>query len=202
MENAAIVPLFYLPPVSYYTKLIQYKNNLSIEACENFPKQTYRNRAVIQSHNGRLNLIVPVIKGSKSHTKIKDVKISYDFNWQREHWLSLQTCYRTSAFFEFYEDEFSGLYSTRHNFLFDYNLGIFELINKLLKIKLSYDFTIAYEKNYDAAVDLRESIHPKKASAEKHKPYFQVFEDRNGFMPGLSIVDLLFNQGPNSLNYL
>eukprot|EP01132_Coremiostelium_polycephalum_P012723 gene12723-15550_t len=122
MQSPAIFPLFYLPAVSYFSALDANNFNFLIEKHEHFPKQTYRNRARIASPNGSLDLYVPVVKGSKFHTVIKDVKISYDFKWQRLHWLSLQTSYRNSAYFEYYEDEISSFYSKKFEFLFDYNL--------------------------------------------------------------------------------
>jgi hypothetical protein len=178
--------------------LIGFKENIQIERFEHFPKQTYRNRASIQSPNGKLDLIVPVIKGSKVHTKVKDVKISYDFNWQRLHWRSLQTSYRSSAFFEFYEDDLTQFYEKKWDFLFDYNHDILNLLFKLLKLNIPYSYTETYEKEYTNWEDFRGSLHPKTSSSYIAKPYFQVFDDRTGFMPNLSIVDLLFSQGPQS----
>ena len=202
MNKGAIFPLFYLPPTEYFSRLIQHKENLIIESSEHFPKQTYRNRAIIQSPNGMLNLIVPVIKGSNVHTQIKDVKISYDFNWQRLHWMSLQTSYRSSSYFEFYENDFATFYEKKWDFLLDYNETIFNLLTKLLKLNINYSFTREYEENYSDLEDFRKSIHPKHLSSYNAKSYYQVFDDRNGFLPNLSIVDLLFSQGPQSLNYL
>src|SRR6201986_4850232 len=120
IEKGALLPMFYLPPVEYFTQLNRYKPDILIEREEHFPKQTYRNRANIYSPDGVLALTVPVVKGSKTHTKVKDVKISYDFDWQRLHWLSLQACYRRSAYFEYYEDDFSKFYHQNFPFLFDY----------------------------------------------------------------------------------
>ncbi|MCD8739863.1 WbqC family protein [Mucilaginibacter roseus] len=202
IDKGAVLPLFYLPPVSYFTQLNKYKPDIWIEREEHFPKQTYRNRANIYSPDGVLSLVVPVIKGSKNHTKIKDVRISYDFNWQRLHWMSLQACYRRSAYFEFYEDDFAPFYEQKVDYLFDYNQQMLELILKLLKIKTELKFTDNYEHTYTTAIDLRESIHPKKGLITDNKPYFQVFEERNGFVPDLSIVDLLFNQGPQAQLYI
>lgn len=202
MEKGAILPLFYLPPVEFFSGVSAFKDNLLIEKFEHFPKQTYRNRASIYSPNGKLDLIIPVIKGSKVHTKVKDVKISYDANWQRLHWMSLQTCYRSSAFFEFYEEDFSLFYEKKWEFLFDYNLEIFELVLKLLKLKVNFNFTESYEEAYPGFADFREILHPKRATGYVPKEYFQVFNDRNGFLPNLSIADLLFNHGPQSINYL
>ncbi|WP_309425078.1 WbqC family protein [Daejeonella oryzae] len=202
MEKGALLPLFYLPPIEFFSRLVKHKENVLIEKFEHFPKQTYRNRASIHSPNGKLDLIVPVVKGSNVHTSIKDVKISYDFKWQRQHLMSLQTSYRNSAYYEFYEDNFMPFYEKKWDFLFDYNEQLLELLIKSLKIKVQYNFTESYEKAYEKYIDFRENIHPKHSSAVPIKPYFQVFEERNGFIENLSIVDLLFNQGPQSLNYL
>lgn len=202
MEKGAIFPLFYLPPVEYFTQLIRCKETILLEKFEHFPKQTYRNRATIQSPNGRLDLIVPVIKGSKNHTKVKDVKISYDFRWQRLHWMSLQTSYRSSAYFEFYEDELAPFYENKWEFLFDYNEQLLALLLKFLKLNISYGYTEEYQPATIDVKDFRESIHPKQSLSHTSKPYFQVFEHQTGFLTNLSVIDLLFSQGPQSISYL
>jgi len=202
IENGAVLPMCYLPPVELFVELNKHKPNVLIEREEHFPKQTYRNRANIYSPDGVLALTVPVVKGSKNHTKIKEVKISYDFKWQRLHWMGLQTCYRSSAYFEYYEDDFVPFYEKNFAYLFDYNQQLFELLVKLTKIKTSLIYTDTYENEYPSLIDLRNTISPKKENEFAQKPYFQVFEDRHGFIKNLSIVDLLFNQGPQSLSYL
>ncbi|MBB5638071.1 hypothetical protein HDF26_001441 [Pedobacter cryoconitis] len=203
MHNPAIFPLFYLPPVSYFSALNAHNYEFILEKEEHFPKQTYRNRTRIYSPNGALDLFLPVIKGSKYHTKVKDVKISYDFKWQRLHWLSLESCYRNSAYFEYYEDELAVFYNKKFEFLFDYNLEILQWIFKQLKKPADFNFTTEYIKEIPAENDYRSKIHFKEPELiVPAKPYFQVFEDRMGFMPNMSIVDLLFNQGPQTKNYL
>lgn len=202
IEKGAVLPMFYLPPVDYFVQLNTYKPDILIEREEHFPKQTYRNRANIYSPDGVLALVVPVIKGSKNHTKVKDVKISYDFMWQRLHWQSLQACYRRSAYFEFYEDDFAPFYEKQITYLFDYNQELLNLLLKLTKIKTELNYTNEYQAEYPNLHDFRFSIHPKKESEMQQKPYFQVFEDRKGFVKNLSIIDLLFNQGPQTVNYL
>lgn len=202
MEKGAIFPLFYHPPIEYFSLLIRHKENILVEKHEHFPKQTYRNRTCIHSPNGRLDLIIPVIKGSNVHTEMKDVRISYEFNWQRQHILSLQTSYRSSAYFEFYEDNLMPFYERKWSFLYDYNAEILEFLLAALKLKIDYSATAEYERTYPEMIDFRESIHPKKPVLLNIKPYFQVFEDRNGFLENLSILDLLFNQGPQSNKYL
>lgn len=202
IEKGAVLPLFYLPPVAYFSKLITYKPDILIESQEHFPKQTYRNRANICSPDGVLSLTVPVVKGSKLHTKVKDVKISYDFKWQRLHWMSLETCYRRSAYFEYYEDDFAPFYQKHFNYLFDYNQQLLQLLLKFIKIQLPLQYTETYEAQYPELNDYRDAMSPKKEYDFEQKPYFQVFEERNAFMKNLSIVDLLFSQGPQTINYL
>lgn len=199
MQNQAIFPLFYLPPVSYFTLLKENNLEFLLEKFEHLPKQTYRNRATIASPNGNLDLVIPVVKGAKVHTPYKDVKISYDERWQRLHWLSLQTCYRSSAYFEFYEDGLAPFYENRYDYLFDFNYEILAWLFKQLKFSATLSVTESYEAN--VAVDFRSAMSKKEIPLTQTKPYFQVFSDRNDFIPNLSIVDLLFNQGPQAKNY-
>ena len=199
MQNLAIFPLFYLPPVSYFTSLKANNFEFILEKFEHFPKQTYRNRVSIASPNGSLDLVVPVVKGAKVHTPYKDVKISYDERWQRLHWLSLQTCYRSSAYFEFYEDGLVPFYEKKYDYLFDYN---YELLSWLFKqLKVSSDLVTTNSYDDVSENDFRNAMTKKEVPNIQTKPYFQVFSDRNEFIPNLSIVDLLFNQGPQAKNY-
>jgi len=202
IEKGAVLPMFYLPPVEFFVQLNTYKADILIEREEHFPKQTFRNRASVHSPDGVLTLTVPVSKGSKNHTKIKDVLISYDFEWQRLHWLSLQACYRSSAYFEYYEDDFSRFYHEKFDYLFDYNEQLLQFLLKALKLKVNYKYTESYEADYTTHSDLRNAISTKKESDFNQKPYFQVFDERNGFLKNMSIIDLLFNQGPQAVNYL
>lgn len=203
MQNTAILPLFYLPPVGYFSLLQNVSSDFLIEKHEHLVKQTYRNRACIYSPNGKLDITVPVIKGSKTHKKMKDVRISYDFKWQRLHWLSLESCYRSSAYFEFYEDELSRFYNERFEFLFDYNLELVEWLSKKLKLNIPFNVTSEYFDDIKPELDFRDMMSPKKIDEiVNNKPYYQVFEDRHQFLPNLSIVDLLFNQGPQARLYL
>ncbi|TKB98423.1 WbqC family protein [Pedobacter cryotolerans] len=202
MQSSAIFPLFYLPPVSYFTTLKANDFIFTIEKNEHFVKQTYRNRASIASPDGILDLMIPVIKGSKFKTPIKDVKISYDAKWQRLHWLSMQTCYRSSAYFEFYEDGLAPFYEKKYDFLFDYNTELLAWILKQLKQNQALLFTNEYETEIPKEIDFRTSFNKNAIHLANAKNYFQVFSDRNDFIPNLSIVDLLFNQGPQAKLYL
>jgi len=202
MDKGAVFPMFYLPPVEYFTLLNQHKQNVVIERNEHLIKQTYRNRANIYSPDGPLALTVPIIKGSKVHTNMNDVKISYDFKWQRLHWLSIQACYRRSAFFEYYEDDFARFYEDKTEYLFDYNQALLNMLLGMIKLKANISFTEEYQHVYPDMMDYRKSMNAKEETSFEQKPYFQVFEERHGFLKNLSIVDLLFNQGPQSINYL
>ncbi|QNN44327.1 WbqC family protein [Pedobacter roseus] len=203
MQNTAILPLFYLPPVGYFSLLQKLGEDFLIEKHEHLAKQTYRNRASIYSPNGKLDITVPVVKGAKTHTKMKDVRISYDFNWQRLHWLSLESCYRSSAYFEFYEDELSRFYTNKFEFLFDYNFELLEWLNKKLKLNKNFEVTGEYFDDIKPELDFRSIMNPKKQEdIVNNKSYYQVFEDKHQFLPNLSIVDLLFNQGPQARLYL
>lgn len=203
MQNTAILPIFYLPPIGYFSKIQELNPDFLLEQFEHFPKQTYRNRASIYSPNGKLDITVPVVRGSKMRTPLKDVKISYDFNWQRLHWMSLESCYRSSAYFEFYEDEFALFYNKRFDFLFDYNFELLQWLTKKMKLTIEYKSTNEYIDDLEPSLNHREMMSPKKISdSVNNKPYYQVFEDKHQFIPNLSIVDLLFNQGPQARLYL
>ncbi len=203
MDSHLILPAFYLPPIPYFSAVQASTLPMLLEQHEHYPKQTYRTRASIYSANGKLDLIVPVQKGSNGHTKMKDVRISYEADWQRLHWMSLQTAYRSSAYFEYYEDDFAHFYKKRHEWLFEYNAAQLALLLRLLKIDREVLYTDDYHKHYAEQVDFRNSIHPKRPNPSgTHKPYYQVFESKHGFIANLSVVDLLFNQGPLSKMYL
>lgn len=206
MENLTILSSAYLPPVEYYSELINANGQILIESMEHFIKQSHRNRAVILTANGKLNLSIPVYKGSGNRTIMKEVKISNGHPWQRMHWLSIETAYRSSAYFEYYEDRLRPYYERKYEWLMDFNNDLFECLNELLKIQLSFSSTEEYKKEYPAAVsDRRSSLYSKKTAPECYqnvKSYYQVFSDRQDFIPNLSIVDLLFNCGPESKKYL
>jgi hypothetical protein len=196
-----LLPICYLPPISYF-QLIVKAQNVELELHENFVKQSYRNRCEIYGANGKLKLIVPVQhKGER--ILFKDVKISYAENWQKIHWKSLEAAYRTSPFFEYYEHHFHSFYhNNKIAYLKDLNIALMELLLKLLSINKKLMFTDKYSKegnfeDYRSKFD-KKQLHPLQNSSK----YIQVFENKLGFIENLSIVDLLFNEGPNSLSYL
>jgi hypothetical protein len=205
MNSTAILPTAYLGPIQYYQKLITYQNCV-IEHHENFIKQTFRSRCDIYSPNGLLTLSIPLEKRNKRQS-VKDVRISYEYNWQTLHWRSLESCYRRSPFFEYFEDDLHPFFQDKKfDFLIDFNEAIQQEILQLLKLKTNYSFSTEYKKDYAEADDYRTIVSPKESlDADKNfiiKPYYQVFEPRHGFIPNLSIVDLLFNQGSRVLDYI
>ncbi len=204
-NKTAILSSAYLAPIQYYSKLIQYPT-CTIEHFENFTKQTYRSRCDIYSPNGLKTLSVPLVK--RDHRQIvKELKISYDHDWRKLHWRTLESSYRRSPFFEYFEDDFYPYFhDKKYVFLIDLNEALQQEILLLLKKKLTYNFTSYYHKTYNDADNYRTIISPKESlESDKTfsiKPYSQVFDTRHGFIPNLSIVDLLFNQGSRALEFI
>jgi len=203
--TTAILSTAYLAPVQYYSKLKNYDESV-IEHHEHFIKQTYRSRCDIYSPNGPLTLSVPLVKRNQRQP-VKDVKIAYEYQWQKLHWRSLESCYRRSPFFEYYEDDFYPFYfEKKFDFLIDMNEALQQLILALLKLKPDYNFSTNYHKIYPDAVDFREAISPKEQLSRDPEfsitSYMQVFESKHGFIPNLSIVDVLFNEGSKASGYI
>ena len=205
MINTVLLSTAYFGPIYYYAVLVK-TEKVYIEQFENFIKQTYRNRCVILGGNGPMQLIVPVVKGRGPKTLIKDLQISYDTDWQRNHWRTIFSAYSSSPFFEYYKDDIQPFFETKHKFLLDFNLKIYETVCELLEIENITELTPDFEKVPEGTINLRESISPKiKNQNELHfQPveYTQVFSDKLGFVPNLSILDLLFNEGPNGYSVL
>ncbi|WP_194766019.1 WbqC family protein [Tamlana sp. I1] len=172
------------------------------ETDDNFLKQTYRNRSYIYGANGKLTLNIPVIHSQKNRQKYKDVKIFNDENWQSLHWKSLLSAYRTSPFFDYYEDELQPLFTEKTEYILDHNFKCMDVIFDCLQLDLNSSKSETYQKSYEAHSDYRFLVHAKKEPPQNFEPYIQVFGDKHGFIPNLSILDLLFNEGPNALNYL
>ncbi len=202
MAPDLILPACYLPNLSYFKQLLN-ADSVVLEKYEHFPKQTFRTRTQIATANGVLDLIIPIIHGKKDRVPMKDIRINYDEPWQRLHWMSIQTAYRRSAYFEYYEDDFRPFYERKETFLFDFHVQQLQLLLKLLKLEKNILFTESYEELPEDLVDYRTSIHPKKSSLLINPPtYYQVFEDKHGFIADLSAIDLLFNQGPQAKSYI
>ncbi len=199
-----ILSTAYLGTIQYYSKLLKY-NKVLIEKFENYTKQTYRNRCVIYSANGIVNLTIP-IKKDKPKTYVKDIIIDYDTNWRKLHWKSIESAYRSSPFFEFFEDDLQPFYSKEFKYLFDFNIELQNFIIENLGIEVELFYTDEYYEGFDI-LDYREMFHPKESMAKFDKyfvpeQYHQVFVEKYGWKPNLSIIDLLFNEGPNAINVL
>ena len=204
--DTALLSTSYLGPVQYLTKFLIHPVRI-IEQYDHYVKQTYRNRSNIMGANGILPLSIPVLKGQAHKTYVRDIRIDYDKKWQKLHWRSIESAYRHSPFFEFYMDEYSPFYEKRFEFLLDFNAALLEMILQALE----FDNTINYSRGFIEAgtedyADYREAIHPKRDLSSD--PFFvpavyrQVFAERLGFKANLSIIDLLFNEGPNARSVL
>ena len=192
----------YFPSISHFVAMVQ-SDKIVFEMEDNFQKQTNRNRTYIYSPNGVQLLNVPVKHSKEIHQKTKDIKIENDFSWQKQHFKSLEAGYRSSPFFEFFEDEIHPIFEKKHHFLMDLNLETMELISKCLRLKLDYESTLEYfhEVDTNTVRDFRTLVDGKKDKSQ-FESYKQVFDSKHGFLNNLSILDLLFNEGKYALDYL
>jgi len=190
----------YLAPVEYYSAMAK-ADAVYLESCDYYLKQTYRNRCNIAAANGSLTLSIPVEKGVSDKVLIRDVRISQHNDWQIHHWRSIESAYNSTPFFEYYKDDLVPFYEKKWDFLWDFNSEIQAKILELLNLKPVIQPTMEFELKMDEEIlDLREVIHPKKENKFVNcSPYYQVFEQRFGFQPNLSIIDLLFNMGNESI---
>lgn len=203
--DVTLLSTAYLGPIQYYSKLIHHPKCV-IEHYENYIKQTYRSRCEVYSPNGLHTMSVPLIKRGKRQV-IKDIKISYDYNWQQLHWRTLESSYRRSPYFEYYEDDFRPFYDDKKfSYLIDLNEALQQVVLELLRVDVKYEFTTSYKAHYADTDDFRSVIDPKEPLEKdvqfQAKRYTQVFEPRSGFISNLSIVDLLFNEGSRALEFI
>jgi len=205
-HNGVLLSTAYFAPVKYFSKLAIYPE-VFIEQHENFIKQTYRNRTVILGANGPVSLIVPVEKGREQKIRIKDLRISYDEEWQRTHWRTIFSAYNSSPFFEYYADDLEPFFRKKYDFLFDLNQQITKSLLEILEIEVDLNLTEDFEQIPEKYLNYREKISPK-AHRNVDDPHFvaqdytQVFTEKFGFISDLSILDLLFNEGPSAHSVL
>lgn len=201
-KSPAVFSLHYLGSTRYYAALLQ-SEPISWEAWEHYPKQTFRNRCSIYGANGPLTLSVPTVRNGE-RVPMKDQRIANEERWQHLHWRSFEAAYRSSPYFEFFEDQLAPFYQKKYEFLFDFNLELHHLVCNWLNLPLKGDTTTSYEANLpEGTVDWREAFPAKGNKAVSNTPeYIQVFGDRYGYISDLSILDLLFNQGPSGADNL
>lgn len=198
MKNI-LLPVFYMPPVSWFSVFLNAENEVVFEQFENFPKQTYRNRANIYGANGKLSLIIPMNHNGKR--EMKDIEISYREDWRNLHWKSIKTAYQSSPYFEYYEDKFRKIFDLKEKFLLDFNLKGLEVIQQILKTEKAHSLNEEYIKNPEA-IDFREKFSAKHPSEFEMEEYYQTFSDKFGFLKDLSVLDLVCNKGPESPTYI
>ena len=194
-----IFPTAYLPSIEYVSLFLK-AEDASIELFETYQKQSCRTRTNVMTANGIQTLTIPVIKTNGNHTLTKDIEISYKESWQQVHLRCLESAYRKSAYFDYYFPYFEKIYRQKFNTLVELNDFCLKTILKIMKVKKDYSFTTDFERIIDEN-DYRISL-SKGTNKIEMKPYYQVFADRHGFIPNLSIADLLFNEGPNSIHNL
>lgn len=190
----------YFPSVSHFVAMAQ-AETITLEMDDNFQKQTNRNRMYIYSPNGIQLLNIPVKHSRAAHQKTKDVKLETAFDWQKQHFKSLEAAYRSSPFFEYFEDAFMPIFEKQHTFLMDLNLETMAIASKCLGMGFKYSETSEYFHEVPKFTDLRYLANGKKDEA-RYEPYTQVFGDKEGFINNLSILDLLCNEGRHALDYL
>lgn len=198
--SSVLLATAYFPPVIYFSEIINAKTVI-LEKEENFQKQTFRNRCVILGANGPLNLTIPV-KHDAPKIRISDLLISYHSNWQTIHLRAIESAYRNSPFYEYYIDDFLSFFNKNYHSLLDFNTAILKTCINLLKIRSDIEYSASFTP-LENPNDLRISISPKKELTQFIFPeYHQVFIDKFGFISNLSVLDLIFNLGPDSLEYL
>lgn len=190
----------YFSPIAHYIALAKAKN-IIFEVEDNYQKQTYRTRCYIYGPNGRQLLNIPVKHNNKSR-KTKDIKIDDSYSWQKLHLKAMQTAYRSSPFFEYFEEDLIIFFKNTPTYLLDLNLKVHELLMDFLQFDIHYTRTTAYIKDPEGGSDYRFLVNAKTNKTYGFSTYTQVFSDKFGFIENLSILDLLFMEGTNALSYL
>jgi len=199
MNNILIHPN-YFPSISHFVAIAQ-SDLVTFEMDDNFQKQTNRNRMYIYSPNGIQLLNIPIKHNKIAHQKTKDVRLETAFDWQKQHFKSLEAAYRTSPFFEYFEDDIRPIFEKKHEFLMDLNFETMSIVSKCLGLEFDYNETLEYFHEVNDKIDFRNLTNGKK-DVSQFEPYTQVFGEKHGYLNNLSILDLLFNEGRYALDYL
>lgn len=200
MPGKVLISTAYLPPAEYFS-VISSAVDVFIEASENYLKQSYRNRCYILSPKGPLLLSVPIYEGSRHKIPVREARIDYSKRWQQVHLRGITSCYRCSPYFDFFYEPIERIILQNHIFLWDLNMQLLKLILKFLKIKKPVLPTSTFENPEGNEYDYRYTFEPGK-HLFIHEPYIQVFGSLTGFTPNLSIIDLIFNLGPDTVDYI
>jgi hypothetical protein len=198
MNNILIYPT-YFPSISHYIAMIA-AESVTFEVEDTFQKQTNRNRMYVYSPNG-LQMLNISVKHNDANNNFKDIKIDNQYNWQKNHFKSLEAAYKNSPFYEYFIDDLQPIFEKKHEFMLDLNFEIFERINDALGISIPFEKTTEYFHKVTDKTDYRYLANGKK-DATQIEPYTQVFENKHGFINNLSILDLLFNEGRYAVDYL
>jgi hypothetical protein len=192
----------YFPSISHFVAMVQ-SDQVIFEMEDNFQKQTNRNRTYIYSPNGIQLLNIPIKHAKQFHQKTKEIQIENDFDWQKQHFKSLEAAYRSSPFFEYFEDDIRPIFKKKYQYLIDLNFEALELVTQCLRMKLEYQITTEYFHEVDTqkVCDFRILANGKKDHSQ-FEEYKQVFDDKCGFLNNLSILDLVFNEGKFAMDYL
>ena len=190
----------YLGSIAHYAVVAQ-SDAIVFETASNFIKQSYLTRCYIATANGKQALSIPVLH-AKGKQLLKDVQIDYRNNWQQTHLRSIQTAYRSSPFYEFYEDDLLPLFQKQYKYLLDFNLSTHNIVMECLQLDIPSSKTTEFELTPTLYKDSRFLINAKKENQATFSPYYQIFDDKNGFLKNLSVLDLLCMEGPNAISFL
>lgn len=202
MSDKRLLYPSYLGSIAHYAVVAQ-SDTIVFETASNFIKQSHLTRCYIATANGKHTLSIPVLHSKdKGKQLLKDVQIDYRNNWQQTHLRSIQTAYRSSPFYEFYEDDLLALFQKRHKYLLDFNLNAHNIIMECLQLDIPNSKTKEFELKTTLIKDYRFLIDAKKENPAKFNAYYQIFDDKNGFLKNLSILDLISMEGPNAISFL
>lgn len=197
-----LISTAYLPTVRYMSVLAKYGGAI-IEQHETFPKQTFRNRTTIATGNGLMMLNVPVSRPSGNHTTTAEMVVSYHEPWNIRHWRAIASAYNAAPYFLYYKDELDEILMHRYDHLLHLNEALLHYLLKKLKITCQLEYSQTFIRETESYIDLRDSLTAKRDNPDNTYPHYsQVFESRHGFLPNLSVIDLLFNLGPEAKSYL